>query len=438
MLDVFLFGARRMEFIGQRMLDGVQAAQLYEQARQTPADMPKLAQVERLIRKNRDAYARLGQQFAALWLSESKPYALDWTLGRYTNAVNECEALLGKLETARQAAASSGQPLPAADELGLAAPKPLFRRVRPAESSPEALAPELPWADPSATHRLGLLVRAGAVDRFDLPLEVELTLPADLPAKPVRAFLIGTNAAPREILAQLDRLDSSGKARLVLMLPGLLPHGTEAPVQVYLGLAQAPAPLPTAVHTTDGPNGMRWIENDQVRLLLGPEGAHVYRWELKAAGNRDLTMPGESDWHGFSDQHPHRGATYQLTCNARGPAMVEYECNDPVGPHQSHPPLWRGQLDRGPAERAGFSLLGLRQPEELRRRRADSRPVALLRRSIRSGGPRSRRRVRAGQGRQRLLGHQAQPGPIGVGVGYPGGPRPVRYCSRRRRGRCGN
>src|ERR1019366_5044554 len=237
-LEVFWFGAHRMEFIGQRMLDGVQAAQLYEQARQTPADMPKLAQVQQLIRKNRDAYARLGQQFAALWLSESKPYALDWTLGRFTNAVNECEALLGKLETARQAAAA-GQPLPPADELGLAAPKPLFRRVRPAESSPEALAPESPWADLSATHRLGLLVRAGAVDRFDLPLEVELTLPTDLPAKPVRAFLIGTNVATREILAQLDRLDSSGKSRLILMLPGLLAHGTEASVQVYLGLTQA-------------------------------------------------------------------------------------------------------------------------------------------------------------------------------------------------------
>jgi hexosaminidase len=329
-LEVFLFGARRMEFIGQRMLDGLEAAQIYEQARQIPADVSKLAQVEGLIRKNRDTYERMGQEFAALWLSESKPYALDWTLRRYTNAVNECEVLLRKLEAARLAAAT-GQPLPAADELGLAAPKPLFRRVRPAESVPEPLAPELPWADASATHRLGLLIRAGAVDRFDLPLEVELTLPADLPAKPVRAFLIGTNAAPREILAQLDRLDSLGKARLILVLPGLLPHGSEAPVQVYLGLTQAPAPLPTAVSTTDGTNGMRWIENDQVRLLLGPEGAHMYRWELKAAGNRDLTMPGESDWHGLSDQHPHRGATYQLSCSAKGPAMVEYECNDPWG-----------------------------------------------------------------------------------------------------------
>ena len=329
-LEVFLFGARRMEFIGQRMLDGLQAAQLYEQARQRPADVSKLAEVERLIRKTRDAYERMGRQFAALWLSESKPYALDWTLGRYTNAVNECEALLRKLETARLAGAA-GQPLPAADELGLAAPKPLFRRVRPVENAPEALAPELPWADLSATHRMGLVVRAGEVDRFDLPLEIELALLADLAAKPVRAFLIGTNEAPREILAQLDRLDSAGKTRLILLLPGPLPHGTEAPVHVYLGLTQAPAPLPSAVSTTDGTNGMRWIENDQIRLLLGPEGAHVYRWEVKGAGSRDLTMPGESGWAGFSDMLPHRDAPYQLSCKAHGPAMVEYECNDPWG-----------------------------------------------------------------------------------------------------------
>jgi hypothetical protein len=76
---------------------------------------------------------------------------------------------------------------------------------------------------------------------------------------------------------------------------------------------------------------MRWLENDQVRLLLGPEGAHVYRWEVKAAGSRDLTMPGESGWAGFSDLHPHRDAPYQLSCKAHGPAMVEYECNDPWG-----------------------------------------------------------------------------------------------------------
>ena len=89
--------------------------------------------------------------------------------------------------------------------------------------------------------------------------------------------------------------------------------------------------MPTAASTAEATNGMRWIENDQVRLLLGPEGAHLYRWEVKAGGNRDLTMPGESDWHGFSDLHPHRSSPYQLKCRAHGPAMVEYESTNPWG-----------------------------------------------------------------------------------------------------------
>jgi len=329
-LEVFLFEAHRMEFIGQRMLDGLKAAQLYEEARQESGGESKLAQVERLIQRNRDTYERMGREFAALWLSESKPYALDWTLRRYTDTANECEALLRKVQAAR-AAAAAGQPLPPPDELGLAAPKTLFRRVRPVEYSPEPLTPGAPWADPSASHRVGLVVHAGATDRFDLPLEVEVALPADLAAKPVRAFVISTNEAARELLAQLDRLDSQGKARLVLVLPGPLARGTDVPMHIYLGLNQAPVSLPTAVSTTDATNGMRWIENDQVRLLLGPEGAHVYRWELKAAGNRDLTMPGESDWHGFSDLHPHRNSPYGLDCRARGPAMVEYESTDQWG-----------------------------------------------------------------------------------------------------------
>ena len=115
-----------MEFIGQRMLDGLAAAALYEAARQEPGPESKLREVERLIGANRDTYQRMGREFGALWLSESKPYALDWTLNRYTNAANECDALLRKVQ-AVHAAAAKGQPLPPADELGLAAPKPLFR-----------------------------------------------------------------------------------------------------------------------------------------------------------------------------------------------------------------------------------------------------------------------------------------------------------------------
>jgi hypothetical protein len=76
---------------------------------------------------------------------------------------------------------------------------------------------------------------------------------------------------------------------------------------------------------------MAWIENDKVRLLLGPEGAHLYRWEVKAAGNRDLTEPGETGWAGFCDMGTHRSLPYRLRRIATGPALVRYQCVDPAG-----------------------------------------------------------------------------------------------------------
>lgn len=35
-------------------------------------------------------------------------------------------------------------------------------------------------------------------------------------------------------------------------------------------------------------------KNDKVRLFLGTEGGHIYRWQIKGLDHRDLTMPGES------------------------------------------------------------------------------------------------------------------------------------------------
>jgi hypothetical protein len=91
-------------------------------------------------------------------------------------------------------------------------------------------------------------------------------------------------------------------------------------------------PLPQNVSTGDAPKGMKWIENDKVRLLLGPEGGHIYRWEVKGLGNRDLTEPGETGWAGFADlAADYRSAPNKLACLARGPALVRYQCADPSG-----------------------------------------------------------------------------------------------------------
>ncbi len=329
-IDAVLFGARRMEFIGQRMLAGLQAARLYEQAWANPSRRDDLAGVEQLVRQHRDQVESLGRQFASLWRAENKPYALDWTLARYTNAVGEYDGLLRKLAEAR-AQAAAGRPLPTPEELGLAIPRPLSRSVQPAETASTLLAPEAPWVVPVAGNRFGLAIPTGAVERYDWPVEVELALPDEVIGKPARAFLLSAEAVPQEVLAQVDATGQPGKARLALVLPGRFSPGTEARVHVYPGLTGVPSPLPGAVGTAPAGRGMHWLENDRVRLLLGPEGGHIYRWESKAANGRDLTMPGETGWAGFSDLAPYRDSIYRLDGTARGPAMVEYQCSSEGG-----------------------------------------------------------------------------------------------------------
>jgi hypothetical protein len=329
-LDAFLFGARRMERIGQRMLDGLEVVERYEQAHAAKAGAETLAPIEQLIRQNREAHAALGREFASLWLAESKPYALDWTLRRYTNAVNQYDALLQTVATA-SADARAGRGLPAPEAIGFALPKPLSRRLTPRAVTPTPLAPETPWLEPAATHRLGLTVDAGAAGRVHLPVEVELTLPPDLATKPIRAFGLTGNDPPQELLAQLDPLGDTGKNRLVLVLREPLRREEAVHVHVYLGLPQPPQALPGSVTTRPDGRGGYWIENDRIRAQVGSEGAHVYRWEVKAVANRDLTMPGESGWAGFSDINPRRSSPYHLEPRARGPALVEFQGTDAAG-----------------------------------------------------------------------------------------------------------
>ena len=321
LLDSFLFGARRMERIGERMLDGLAAAEAYREAytaTDKQAALRLLTTVQVIVRNNQLAHVALRREFERLWRAESKPYSLKVVMDRYAGVAARFDALAQRLAGARRNA-EAGRPLPSPEEAGLDLPQGFIRRTQPQKIVPGPLEPDAVWAEPAATHRLGLTVRAGSVDRFDVPVELDVNLPDGLAAKPVRAFRLTAGAAPGEVLAQLDPLGSPAKARLVLLLPGGLAKGAAATVHVYLSLAHSPPALPQAVSTTPGPKGMQWIENNHVRLLLGPEGGHVYRWEVKALDNRDLTMPGETGWAGFADTGgEHRDSPNALVCTAPG------------------------------------------------------------------------------------------------------------------------
>jgi hypothetical protein len=252
-------------------------------------------------------------------------------MARYAATIQWYDGVLERLAAARKAA-QSGQRLPTPEAIGIALPDKFTRRTRPHRIEATPLASDAPWADGEAKSRLGLVVKAGGVTRRELPIELDVALPAETAAESARAFWAAGAGAAQEILVQTDPSEAAGKVRLTLMIPGPVAAGAEARVHVYFG-RPTPAPqLATAVSTGAAPGEMRWIENDQLRLLLGPEGAHLYRWEVKSLGGRDLTQPGERDWAGFADAgHAGRNLPNTLACTRRGPALVQYRCTDETG-----------------------------------------------------------------------------------------------------------
>lgn len=139
LIDHFLLGARRMERIARRMLDGLEAAEAYARAcRAGRQDAPKhLDKVASILQASRDAHDALGKEFARLWLIESKPYALDWTMRRYAGLRQWHDDMLARLAAARKGF-EAGKPLPTPEQFGLPLPTP---PSRPPAGKPGQAAP---------------------------------------------------------------------------------------------------------------------------------------------------------------------------------------------------------------------------------------------------------------------------------------------------------
>ncbi|MGA2497673.1 MAG: glycoside hydrolase family 20 zincin-like fold domain-containing protein [Tepidisphaeraceae bacterium] len=246
-LDSYLHGARRIERLAQRVLDGWEAAEAVRDAQDAPPAQAAelLAKAEKLVRSNAAAHALLGRRFAELWLAESRPYALDWTMRRYDALVKWYDELAGRIAKAREVAASGKRP-PGPREIGLMLPR-AGRLAPPDAIVDRPLLPEATWVAP-ATERLGLEIEAGSADRLDLPVEIELALPVEQ-AQPIAAWRVD-GARPVVMAAQLDAAGPGKKSRLTLVVPGRISAGKAAAVQVYLKAASANAP---AVKVTDAP-----------------------------------------------------------------------------------------------------------------------------------------------------------------------------------------
>ncbi|MCL2623922.1 MAG: hypothetical protein FWD31_09685, partial [Planctomycetaceae bacterium] len=202
----------------------------------------------------------------------------------------------------------------------------MARKTRPANVVASPLSPDTPWAISGASFRLGLTVEAGNADRSLLPIELEVSIPELVRGKLARAFLLSADGQNAAILpTQLDPIAGKSTRLLTLIVPELKKEET-AMIHVYFGLESAPAEW-SAIATWDGDDGMKVIENEFAQIHLGSEGGHAYKWIVKGYDGLDMTDPGNTSYHGFSDHgHADRSKRFELVCMNNGPAMVRYGC----------------------------------------------------------------------------------------------------------------
>lgn len=323
-IDYLIFGAQRMKAMAWRWMEFCEIAQEYERAWFEGADAKEAGRIVRRsmerLTKIRDEHSRLKEQFRQLYLREEKPYAMAGVLGRYDWMIAKYDDLLGKLAKSLDAL-SSGGALAAPRQVGLQ-----FAEAVPDDIVRQPLAADLPWTGAAAKARLGIAVAVGDASRADQPVEVDLP---KVPAGDVRLMeldLVAKTQTP--VPCQIVKAKEGD--RLMFLMPGRTAAGARRTFYLYT-LAVA-GNAPAGVTCTDAPGGMKWIQNDKFRLLVGPEGGHIYRWEIKALGNRDITEPGEKDWAGFADLGggPSRNAPNRIEVLANGPLLVRLRLTDDI------------------------------------------------------------------------------------------------------------
>ena len=328
-IDYVIFGAERMKLMASRWIEFCEIAQEYERAWFDGLDATEAGGIVRRsmerLTKVRDEHARLKEQFRQLYLREEKPYALEGVLGRYDSIIARYNELLAKLSKSLDGF-KAGTALSAPRQVGLQ-----FAEVVPDDIVRQPLAADLPWAGAAAAGRLGIAVSVADSTRADQPIEVDLP---KVPSGGVRLMELD-RAAKTQTPVPCQIVTAKEGARLMFLMPGRTAAGAKRTFYLYMSAGAAAAPGTQAsalagVACTDAPGGMKWVQNDKFKLLVGPEGGHIYRWEIKALGNRDITEPGERDWAGFADlgQGPSRKATNRIEVLANGPLLVRLRLTD--------------------------------------------------------------------------------------------------------------
>jgi len=378
-LPAVAFAARRYRWLAEKLLVTERVARRYGelQARleggnpgdrsNGPACQAEVSrELERLaaaLRRLRDGLVALREEYAALWLRECRPAFLPNVLSRYDGLIAVLEAKAQQLQQAQATYLSSGV-LPEPAELGFPeAHRALPQRQSKPQPTDMPEASQAGWWNPQWHYRLPLVVRNGEESKENYPVEVELDFDrllrqaggeGSLDPQSLRVVACSPDwqaigeipcqfippSSPKSPISNLPSPFSSGAGSVVWIVEGRMAPQESRFYQVYFDTVEnGPKPalgedrkgFPPEVRTWPDGNGEGfWIENDRCRLLLSPQGGHLYVWEVKALG-KDVTFPGRSGWSGFNDIGGYREASFRWRCLASGPLLVRYHGVGPEG-----------------------------------------------------------------------------------------------------------
>jgi hypothetical protein len=331
-LDYYQFGADRLKLIALRQIEFIDAAEKYEEAQALAAKDPAKAaacldQAAKIVKKIRDQHISVKARFRDLWNRENKPYALDFALAKYDSLIKKYDETISNINTAQASLKDKGSFRPAGEVA-----MDLTQDSPPRPTTPtitvERMSPTATWTDVAFAKRIGITLHAADSDRSDIPVEVSIPIAARLSNQACLYQIDKTTGAQTPVPSQM-RTDNRKKL-LLFLAKGRLAKGEDRSFFLYFQPKTGSiARGNTDLSFTNATQGGLWLQNDKVRLYIGPEGGHIYRWEVKKLNNLSLTYPGGTGWQGFADEgEPYRSMQNKVEVVESGDALIRIRCTD--------------------------------------------------------------------------------------------------------------
>lgn len=328
-LDYLLLAARRLHYIGRaRQLQlhcayqYSSAAAAFPEAREAgPALETAVAAAEELVTRVED----LREDYERLWLAENRPWWLDRNLAKYDALLGDLRAQHERLKAGREELARTGVP-PDPAALRLALVETSRRNVYAAPAGEDILPAGTTWWDERWPYRMALRVEAGEAALTDYPVEARVAFgERKVDPRSLRVVEHTGGGVPRPLLTQFDPLGEHA-GNVAFIMPGVTAAGAARVFGLYYDLeggGEKPAQDETMGVRFRREGQWVWVDNEHLRALVGPHGAHIFEWQVRALNDLQITHPGRHGWAGFADTgRDDRDASFTLVAETPGPVMV--------------------------------------------------------------------------------------------------------------------